>query len=101
MGGIQDDGVGAITAEDRMWDELGRILHKKCRIGLKMKEFLHFLEEKFGHFAKKQYFCTAVPVIPLPDMMLVMNPGFLWPMRGYPQRDGMEIKRNQRSVMGR
>ena len=75
---LAGEGVGMVTAEDRMWDELGRILHKKCRIGLKMKDFLHFLEEKFGHVAKKQYFCTAVPVIPLPDMMLVMNPGFLF-----------------------
>ena len=24
------------------------------------------------------YFCTAVPVIPLPDSVLVKNPGFLF-----------------------
>ena len=39
---------------------------------------MHFLFKIFGHIKKKQYFCTAVPVIPLPDMMLVMNPGFLF-----------------------
>ena len=43
-----------------------------------MTLFFFFFSEKIGQFRKKQYFCTAVPVIPLPDMMLVMNPGFLF-----------------------
>ena len=39
---------------------------------------MHLFIKIFGHIEKKQYFCTAVPVIPLPDLMLVMNPGFLF-----------------------
>jgi hypothetical protein len=45
---------------------------------MKNGDFLHFFAPKFGQFKKKQYFCTAVSVIPLPDMMLVKNPGFLF-----------------------
>ena len=45
----------------------------------KLYLLIRFIAQKFGHIKKKQYFCTAVPVIPLPDLMLVMNPGFyLW-----------------------
>jgi len=44
----------------------------------KNEEKMNFVLKKFGQFKKKQYLCTAVPVIPLPDMMLVMNPGFLF-----------------------
>jgi len=60
---------------------------------------LLFLSKLFGHITKKQYLCTAVPVIPLPDMMLVMNPGFLflWPkvnFISYPLRS-LKVERNQ------
>ena len=55
-------------------------------IGIKRKIPLHslrrenFFQKLLGQFHKTSYLCTAVPVVPLPDIqVLVMNPGFLCP----------------------
>ena len=38
-------------------------------------------QKLFGQFHKSLYLCTAVPVVPLPDIqVLVMNPGFFIPV---------------------
>ena len=40
----------------------------------------NFFQKLFGHLHKSSYLCTAVPVVPLPDIqVLVMNPGFFMP----------------------
>ena len=49
-------------------------LHSLCRE--------NFFQKLFGQFHKSSYLCTAVPVVPLPDIqVLVMNPGFFMPFR--------------------
>ena len=43
-----------------------------------MKIFYIFYSKYLVISKKSSTFALAVPVIPLPDMMLVMNPGFLF-----------------------
>ena len=43
-----------------------------------MRKFCIFLPKYLVKSKKSSTFALAVPVIPLPDMMLVMNPGFLF-----------------------
>lgn len=40
--------------------------------------FMQILSWKFGEIKVFLYLCTAVPAIPLPDSVLVKNPGFLF-----------------------
>ena len=51
----------------------------KCEISLHPLRRENFFQKLFGQFHKSLYLCTAVPVVPLPDIqVLVMNPGFFY-----------------------
>ena len=49
-----------------------------CIKGAGNTVFKQIMNWKFGRIKYFMYFCTAVPVIPLPDSVLVKNPGFLF-----------------------